>query len=220
MTRYARVDSLDSLQAFKVALVKFAETASVALSDAESEISRTMNWLENEQTAHWQSQIRKRQQLVERCKEALRQKKLFPDAFGRPQSTFDEEKALRKAVLLLEEADLKLKNTRKYVTVMRKEQQNYKGGVQRFHTCVEADVPAAIAQLSNMLATLKQYVATGPAAATSQATGTEVAAGGSTNIDAASMARSQPPDQAMVPDEPSAEHPKANGVEASEEGEE
>lgn len=215
MTRYARVDSLDSLQAFKVALVKFVETASVALSDADSEISRTMNWLENEQTAYWQSQIRKRQQLVERCKEALRQKKLFPDAFGRPQSTFDEEKAVRKAVALLEEADLKLKNTRKYVTVMRREQQNYKGGVQRFHTCVEADVPGAIAQLSNMLATLKEYVSTGPAAATSQAT--EVGAGGgSGEIDAASMARSQPPDQSMVPNE---EPPKQEDVEGQKGGE-
>jgi hypothetical protein len=198
MTRYARVDSLDSLQAFKVALVKFAETAAVALADAESEIMRTMNWLENEQTAHWQSQIRKRQQLVERCKEALRQKKLFPDAFGRPQSTFDEEKALRKAVLLLEEAEQKLKNTRKYVTVMRREQQNYKGGVQRFHTCVEAEVPAAIAQLTNMLLTLKQYVSTAPAMATSQADGADATA--------ASMARSQPPDEAMTP-KPAAEQP-------------
>jgi hypothetical protein len=208
MSRYARVDSLDSLQALKVALVKFAEAASVALADAESEISRTMNWLENEQTAHWKTQIRKRQQLVERCKEALRQKKLFPDALGRPQSTFDEEKAVRKAVAMLEEAEQKLANTRKYVTVMRREQQNYKGGVQRFYTCVEADVPGAVAQLSGMLATLKAYVATGPASAVSEA-------GGAAGAPAASMARGEAADGGTVPAK-SAEQPGAGGVDKKE----
>jgi hypothetical protein len=190
MTRYARVDSIDSLQALKVALVKFAEASMVALSDAESEVSRTMMWLELEQTAHWQNQLRKRALIVERCKEALRNKKIFKDAFGRQQSTFDEEKALRRAVLSFEEAEEKLANTRKAVNVMRREQQNYKGGVQRFHTCVEADIPGAIAQLSNMLGTLRQYVAAAPAMATSQAP---------TEIDAASMVRSQPADEAMTP---------------------
>lgn len=207
MSRFARVDSLDSLQAFKVALVKFAETASVALSDAESEISRTMNWLENEQTAHWKNQIRKRQQILERCKEALRQKKLFPDAFGRPQPTFDEEKAVRKAVAMLEEAEQKLAATRKYVTVMRREQQNYKGGVQRIYTCVEADVPGAVAQLSGMLATLKQYVATGPASAVSEATGV--------GAPAASMARGEAADEGTVPAK-SAEQSKGDGVDKME----
>ena len=191
MSRYARVESLDSLQAFKVALVKFAETSMVALSDAESEVSRTMMWLENEQTAHWQNQIRKRAQVVERCREALRSKKIFKDAFGRQQSTIDEEKALRRAVVSLEEAEQKLANTRKYINVMRREQQNYKGGVQRFQTCVEADVPAAIAQLSGMLNTLREYVATAPASAVSEAPVGE--------INAASMARSAPADPGMVP---------------------
>lgn len=212
MSRFARVDSLDSLQALKVSLVKFAETASVALADAESEISRTMNWLENEQTAHWKNQIRKRQQIVERCKEALRQKKLFPDATGRPQSTFDEEKALRRAVAMLEEAERKLAATRKYVTVMRREQQNYRGGVQRFYTCVESDVPGAIAQLSNMLATLREYVAAGPAVAGSEATtGAETGAGSMARGEAAAA------DEGMVPAKPADQPaPDDGGVERKE----
>jgi len=194
MTRYARVDSLDSVQAFKVALVKFAESAMVALSDAESEISRTMMWLEGEQTMHWQTQIRKRHLIVERCKEAVRAKKIFKDATGRQQSAFDEEKALRRAILAFEEAELKLANTRKAINQMRREQQNYKGGVQRFQTTVASDVPAAVAQLSNMLATLREYVATGPAMAVSEAPAGETAA--------ASMARSAPADPAMTPTQP------------------
>jgi hypothetical protein len=202
---YARVESLDSLQALKVALVKFSEASMVALADAESEVSRTMMWLENEQTAHWQNQIRKRQQIVERCKEALRSKKIFKDAFGRQQSTIDEEKALRKATLLLEEAELKYANTRKAVNVMRREQQNFKGGLQRFHTCIEADVPAAVAQLSNMLATLKQYVAAAPAAVASQAP--------SDYDPAPSMARAQPADPSLTPQPPAPtpEPPKEAG---------
>ena len=114
---------------------------------------------------------------------------------------------MRKAVAMLEEAEQKLAATRKYVTVMRREQQNFKGGVQRFYTCVEADVPGAIAQLSGMLATLKEYVATGPASAVSEATGG--------NTPAASMARGEAADEGMMPTKP-AEQPGAGGVDKKE----
>src|SRR6185295_3410310 len=100
----ARVESIDALKSFKAALIKFAEGANVALADAESDIARTVNWLENEQASYWQSEHRKRTELVGRCQEAVRMKRIFKDSSGRQQSAVEEEKALRIAQLKLEEA--------------------------------------------------------------------------------------------------------------------
>src|SRR3989442_4107651 len=79
MSDFARVESIDALRDFRAALWKFAEVAQVALGDAESELSRTLMWLENEQTSYWAGQVRKRHAAVTAAVEKLREKKLFKD---------------------------------------------------------------------------------------------------------------------------------------------
>ena len=46
MSTTARVDSIDALKSFRVSLIKFAEEANAALAGAESEMQRTIGWLE------------------------------------------------------------------------------------------------------------------------------------------------------------------------------
>ena len=59
---------------------------------------RIQGWLERDQQTYWQFQMRKRHEDVVRCKEAVRMKKLFKGADGRPASSVDEEKALAVAL--------------------------------------------------------------------------------------------------------------------------
>src|SRR5690242_9023597 len=154
----ARVDSFDALNLFKAALWKFQEAATIALGDAESELHRIQMWLETEQQSFWQGQIRKRQEIVSRCKEAVRMKKVFKDSTGRQQSAVDEEKALQIAVRRLEEAEQKLAYTRKWARALQKEIEMYKGGVARFATDVQGEIPAAAAHLEKLLTKLDAYV--------------------------------------------------------------
>src|SRR4051812_42182899 len=93
----ARVESVDAIKAFRAAWLKFAEAANVALTEAEADAVGTLRWVENEQRTYWQNQVRKSTELVSRCNEALRHKKIFKDASGRTPSAIDEEKALAKA---------------------------------------------------------------------------------------------------------------------------
>jgi hypothetical protein len=158
MSEGARIDSIDTLKHFRIALIKFAESASTALMDAESDMQQTLNWLESEQLSHWQTQIRKRHDIVERCKEAVRMKKLFKDSSGRTPSAVEEEKALRVAIARFEEAEQKLASTKKYTRVLHREIQTYKGSVQRLATSLSAEIPVAAAMLDKMLASLEQYV--------------------------------------------------------------
>lgn len=159
----ARVNSVDALKHFRVALFKFGEVANVAMGDAEGEIQRVVMWLGHEQQQYWSTQIRKRQELVARCKEAVRQKKLFKDSSGRTQTAVDEEKQLAKAMRNLEAAEQKLVATKKHYTRLQKEMHMYKGSVQRLMTAVTSDIPEAAHMLDRMVVSIEGYLElTGP----------------------------------------------------------
>lgn len=159
MSTGARVESTDALKAFRVALIKFAENANVALTDSEAEIHRTLTCVEGELYTFWQGEIRKRTEAVSRAKDALRQKKMYKDSAGRTPSAVDEEKALRLAVKRLEEAEMKLANVKRWRGRLQKEFDMYKGSVQRFATSVQVGIPQAISRLDNMSAALESYLA-------------------------------------------------------------
>ena len=158
MAEGARVESVEVMRGLKVALLKFQEAASTALGDAESEMGRMMMWLTTEQDSHWRHQIRKREEIVMRCKEAVRMKKIFKDATGRQQSAIEEEKALKLAMRNLEEAQQKLAAVRKWARVLPKEIELYKGSVQRFATTVQSEIPVAAGHLEKLASKLDAYV--------------------------------------------------------------
>ena len=167
MPEGARVDSFETLRAFKVALWKFQDAARIALGDAESDATRTLMWVENEQDAYWQGQIRKAEQTVVRCKEAVRMKKVFKDSAGREQSAVDEEKALKIAMQKLAAAQAKHALVKRWTRQLQKEIELYKGGVQRFSTSVFSDIPTAAAHLEALAAKLDAYLSVQPAVADS-----------------------------------------------------
>jgi len=158
MAEGARVDSIDALRQFKVAIWKFQEAAAVALGDAESEMHRVLVWLETEQGAYWQGQIRKRQEAVARAREAVRMKQVFKDAAGRQPTAIEEQKALQAALRQVAEAEQKLLNVKRWTRALQKEVEMYKGSVQRFATDVQSELPAAAAHLENLSAKLDAYV--------------------------------------------------------------
>lgn len=176
MGETVRVDSIDVLKEFKIALWKFQEAATVALGDAESEMHRVLMWLQTEQDSHWQHQIRKREEIVGRCKEAVRMKKIFKDATGRQQSAIEEEKALKIAQRNLEEAQQKLLMVRKWSRVLPKEIETYKGTVQRFATTVQSEIPVAASHLEKLAQKLEAYVAVQMQSGVSAVGGGDIAA--------------------------------------------
>jgi hypothetical protein len=154
----ARVDNIEALKHFKRALWRFAEVANAALTDAEADAVGTVRWLEGEQRTYWSNAVRKSQELVSRCEEALRHKKIFKDSSGRTPSAVDEEKALAKAKRMLEHAEERLANVRRYTPKLQREILLYKGVAQRLQTFVAADVPTAAAKLDKMVETLEAYL--------------------------------------------------------------
>jgi hypothetical protein len=157
MPESARVQSVDDIRAFRAVLIKFAEEAQTSLISAETELQRTLHWLQGQQTLHWQDQIRKRTEMVNRCKQAVRDKRLYKDSTGSYPSAHEEEKALRLALARLEEATQKLAATQKYARVLHREILLYKGQVQRFSTVAQVDLPHAVAWLDRVVVKLQAY---------------------------------------------------------------
>lgn len=196
MSDRVHLDSVDALRQFRVGMIKFAETCNNAMGDVEGDFSSMLNWLENEQLSHWQTQIRKRADILSKAQEALRHKRIFKDASGRTPQAADEEKAVRLAQARLAEAEEKLLNVKKYTRVLQKEIQAYKGNVQRFLTTLQSDVPHGIATLDKMSQTLEAYVTLKPedlAPSTSMAGGTEPATRSEAENDADGSSEKPPP---------------------------
>jgi hypothetical protein len=155
----ARVESVDAIKAFRRALYKFADAANAALTDAEADAISTHRWLESEQRTFWANNVRKSSELVSRCEEAVRHKKIFKDSSGRTASAVDEEKALAKAKRMKEMAEEKLEAVRRYTPRLQREIMLYKGQVQRLATFVAADIPTAAHRLDKIVQTLESYLA-------------------------------------------------------------
>ena len=163
----ARVDDIEVLKMFRATLFKFSEAASIALGDAESEINRTLNWLENEQLQKWTTEHRKRQNLLSQAQEKLRMKKVFSGPAGTKQSVVDEEKAVKIALAKVAEAVQKITAVKTWSRRLQKEMLMYKGQTQRFATCTTVDIPVAASVLGNMIVRLEAYASLAPANATS-----------------------------------------------------
>ena len=169
MADVARVEDVDAIKQFRAALAKFAESATAALDDADAEVGRTAMWLEQEQSRHWANQVRKRQELVVRCKEAVRQKQIYKDSAGRQVPADDEKKALAKANALLAEAEAKGLAVQKHGRRIQREGAMYRGSTQRLRTALGDEVPNALAKLGNLIGTLERYAAATPGEARSTA---------------------------------------------------
>ncbi|HEX8342993.1 MAG TPA: hypothetical protein VF624_18975 [Tepidisphaeraceae bacterium] len=179
MSERANISDLDSIRQFRAALVKFTETANTGVTDSDGEIVSKISWLDSEQTPYWIAQNRKWTEAVSKAIDAVRQKRVFKDSFGRPQSTVDEEKHLRNCRLKLEEAEAKLAATRRAVTQLQREHLLYRGGVQRLMTMLASDMPGAIAMLDRVVAQIEAYAASGPTLVTSESAQSTAETGGS-----------------------------------------
>jgi hypothetical protein len=160
MSPSARVTEIDALRAWKAALCVFTEAAEEALVAADMDIRRTADWLD-ERRRFWEDELRRREDGVTHAKAELTRKKLMP-IIGKSPDTSEEEKQLRRAVARLEEAELKVKRTRKWAPIYQRAVEEYHGIARRLGAFLEMDMRRAAALLDRKIAALEAYVAVEP----------------------------------------------------------
>jgi len=163
MRQSARVTSLDALLRFKAALAEFDGQARNALGGAESDVQRTILWLQSDCRNHWSRQIRKRQQEVTLAKNELLRAELEQRETKR--SCVLERRAVEKATRRLQEAEHKLERSRYWARILEREFLQYKGKMQGLASQLERDLPKGMHRLDKLLDHLRAYLAKRPAAA-------------------------------------------------------
>jgi hypothetical protein len=152
----AQVISIRTLEDFRAALAEFAVDARDALCAVDAEIRRTETWLAEQQKI-WQREIRKRQEEVQRAKNELTARK-YQNRDGRGLGSTEQEKALKKALARLEEAETKLANCRRWAPLLHHAVHEYQGPARMLAGVLDTDVVRALALLENKLAALDAYL--------------------------------------------------------------
>ncbi len=158
----ADVRSIDAIDRFRVSVVEFIDAGRVSISEADSDLDRNIIWLEREQAPHWIRQIRKRQELVTRAKSALYRKQTQSSASDGRASVVDEKVALQRALRRLEEAQSKLKATRKWMRRLDQQRITFKAAMSGFSVAVDHDLPHAVGLLKQRTENLESYLNLSP----------------------------------------------------------
>ncbi len=153
----ADVRSFQAVEAFRVQLIKAAESASIALQDAEQQAERVLTWLQGEQRAYWKSARRAAGEALTRAQDAYRQKALYKDASGARSSAVDELTVVRRCQSRADECDAKAKATQRHAIEVKQELQAYRGGIARLRNLLDGRVPVMVADLKDAVAMLERY---------------------------------------------------------------
>jgi len=159
MAERAHVTSVDAIDAFRAALLVYISKARPALEEVSAEVLRTRLWLENEQRAHWDAELRRRLRELEQAQQALLSSRI---------STFRDETAaemlaVHRAKRAVEEADTKLRVLKRWNREFESRVQPIVKQLEKFHTVLSVDLPKAAAHLEQLLRALEAYAETGPA---------------------------------------------------------
>jgi len=156
MSQSARVYSIDALKALHSALSRFGPEAREALGAAEIEIRRISDYLQD-QFQHWQRQVEKRQENVNRARADLAHARAL--RLGERTGYVEQEIALQKALRLLREAEEKVVVCRRWILQLPQAINEYEGPARRLAGMLDADLKQALAILENKINVLEAYAA-------------------------------------------------------------
>jgi len=156
----AKVHSLEAIAQFREALCTFTSDVREALMAADTDIRRMFDWL-NAELNWWEKEIYRRQDLVGQARNALNHKKL-ERMFGRKPDLTEEEKALRKAIARLQDAEQMVVRIKKAIPRLQQSVTSYEGPARQLAGYIDAVVPRDLALLDRMLTALDEYVRLAP----------------------------------------------------------
>lgn len=155
MSQSARVNSLDALKALQAALARFGPEGREALGAAEIEIRRVFDFL-HDQLKHWQRQVEKRQEDVNRARADLTHARALRQ--GERSGYVEQEIALNKARVRLREAEEKVVAVKRWLLHLPQAVAEYEGPARRLAGLLDADLKQGVAMLDNKIAILEAYM--------------------------------------------------------------
>ncbi len=157
----AHIDNLEVLQRVRAALIKFWETAADALSAADMESGQGLRWITEDLPGQWQAELRRRELKVTEAQAELDRARMAI-VRGDPPACTEQKVAVQKARRRREEAEDKLKLTKRWALRLEDEVRDYRLPTQQLADFLAGEMPRAVAELERMLTALEAYVQTAP----------------------------------------------------------
>ncbi|WP_395751735.1 hypothetical protein [Prosthecobacter sp.] len=153
MADQARISNLDSIEAFRAALIVFINKARVTLDSVQDSVKKTRGWLQSEQPAFWATQVRQRQNKLDQAQQELMTARLseFVD-----NPTF-QQMAVRKARAALEEAQEGAKRTKAWGRDFDRTIDPLARKVDSLRDYLDNDLAKAVAYLVEIQKILQSY---------------------------------------------------------------
>lgn len=168
MSAQANVFAIHALDELRGALGRFAGEAQQVLGASAQEIRRVQDWLAERQ-AHWQREVRRRQEILHQAQAALRhcQSQVYYDPqTGRsyqPDCSAFEAQVVRARVYLAE-AEAELQNVMRWARLVQQAVVDYERQAQRLGGMLTVDLPKATALLGRSATILQSYTSMSSAA--------------------------------------------------------
>lgn len=110
MADQARVASIDALEEFRTALVRYQSRATQSLDDVSGDVKKMREWLTFDRRTHWQAEVKRRTRKLEQAEAELMTSK-FSDL---KDDHSVQQLAVKKARRSIAEAEEKLRITKRW----------------------------------------------------------------------------------------------------------
>lgn len=149
----ARVGSIDAIEAFRGALIRYTGRVRQALDDVTGEVKRTRGWLETEQRQKWEGEYRRRARKLEQAEQELFSARL--SSMQNDKSA--QQMAVHKARRLLEEAEEKLRVIKRWRQAYDPQVESLAKQLEGLHEAMSRQMPKGVVSLGNSIRTLQDY---------------------------------------------------------------
>jgi hypothetical protein len=167
MSSRADVRSFQSVEAFRLALLRYAADAGKAIEAGQSQATRALQWLEGEQATYWRAALRTAETNLTRASDAYREKNLYTDASGGRQSAVDERVAMERCRRRVERCREAIDALKRHRSLLRREIDNFNGRLAALNNVLSGQIPQTAAALAAAVAQLEAYAAATAESATS-----------------------------------------------------
>jgi chromosome segregation ATPase len=168
MADQARISNLDSIDAFRSALIVFISKTRQTLDAAQDAVKKTRGWLQTEQPQFWTAQIKQRQKKLDQANAELMSARMseFVD------SPTVQQMAVRKCRYALEEAQQKLDRTKTWARDFDRTVDPLAKKLDSLRDYLDNELAHAVAHLTEIQRILTAYnESPAPAAAPETETG-------------------------------------------------
>ena len=164
MADQARISNLDSIEAFRSALIVFMNKTRQTLDTVQDAVKKTRGWVQTEQPNYWQQQIRMRQKKLDQAQQELMSARMS-EFVENPAS---QQMAVRKARAALEEAQTRAERTKAWGRDFDRTIDPLARKTDSLRDFLDSDLTKAVAYLVEIQKILQAYNET-PAAPPSSA---------------------------------------------------